>query len=238
MSSKNPSITSRGHVQPSVWKAIWRFFSRCFVLAGLPLIAWGLDDLGGFLANPARLGFILIVATQAFILAWLGYTEPPEPGSTQDWRSILGHFHADLFEFINIMIAFNDRRSMLTMPENFLLRSVGVAVFLVGTLLSLSASFTWVNHLKKESIAEMDHPVLLNTGLYRWIRYPKMLALLLDCVGAVFIFRSWAGLVLLIPEFASILNQVNVMERVFSSQYQKVWYARCQTSKKLLPFIF
>lgn len=238
MSSKNPTIRSRGIGQPSIWKAVWRFFSKCFVLAGLPLIAWGLDDLGGFLANPARLGFILIVATQALVLAWLGYISPPEPGSTQDWQLTLGHFHADLFEFIYIMVSFNDRRSMLTMPDHLLLRSVGLVVFLVGILLSMSASFTWVSYLKKAAIVEIDHPVLLNSGLYQWIRYPKMLALLLDCVGAVLIFRSWAGLVLLLAEFASILNQIGVMERVFSSHYQKVWYARCQTSKKLLPFIF
>lgn len=219
-----------------ILKAAWWFFSRCFVMAGLPLIAWGLGDLAGFLSNPARASFIGVVAAQALALAWLSFVAPLEP--KREWRSILGHYHADLFEFIFILVAYNDRRSMLTMPENVLLRFTGLAIFLAGMLIPISANFTWVRHLRNEPGDENDHPVLLNKGFYRWVRYPKQLALLLECLGAALIFRSWAGLVLLVPELASILNQIGVMERAFSEQYRRAWQARCQSSKKLIPFLY
>ena len=221
-----------------IGKSIWRFLSRSFVIAGLPLIAWGLDDLGGFFSNPARIGFILIALSHALILTCLNSITPHQPQSEQDLRSPLGHFHADLFEFIYILVAFNDRRSLLAMPDHLLLRSAGLLFFLSGALVSLSASASWTTHLRKETGSPVEHPILLTSGLYRWIRYPKMLALLLECTGAVLIFRSWAGLVLLLPELASILRQISVMERIFSNQYRQAWHARSRSSKKLLPFLF
>jgi len=56
--------------------------------------------------------------------------------------------------------------------------------------------------------------------------------------GSSFCIPFLAGLVLLVPEPASILIQVSVMERAFSEQYRRVWHASYQSSKKFLPFLY
>jgi protein-S-isoprenylcysteine O-methyltransferase Ste14 len=216
--------------------AVWRVFARSFIMAGLPLITWGLGDLAGFFAHPARAGLIVLVVAQALVLAWLGYITPPEP--EQESQVIIGHYHADIFEFLFILAAYNDRHGLMSMPDILHVRWIGLGVFFLGVVVSLWAQDTWVRHLRMDIDHRGEHPVLLKKGPYRFIRYPKLLALFLHCLGVALIFRSWAGLVMLVPLIASILNLTGVMEKFFSRQYYKIWGERSHSSKKLLPFIY
>jgi protein-S-isoprenylcysteine O-methyltransferase Ste14 len=216
--------------------AIWRVFARSFILAGLPMLAWGLGDLASFFANPVRVVYVLLVIGRALVLAWLWYICPPEP--EQESQVIIGHYHADIFEFLYILAAYNDRHGLLAMPDLLAIRWSGLAIFFLGTVIALWAQATWVFHLRVEMDHTGEHPVLLQKGPYWAVRYPKLLALFLECLGIALIFRSWAGLVMLLPLVASILNLTGVMEKFFSKQYYRVWGARAYTSKKLLPFIY
>jgi hypothetical protein len=58
--------------------AAGKFLSRFFIFLGLPLLAWGLDDLSGFFSNPIRGSFAVLATTQALILAYMVYISPPE----------------------------------------------------------------------------------------------------------------------------------------------------------------
>ena len=64
-----------------IWRAVWRCLSVCWIYLGLPLLAWGVNDLSGFLSNPVRTGFLVIVIISALISAWLVYITPPQPGT-------------------------------------------------------------------------------------------------------------------------------------------------------------
>ena len=72
-------MTIKDIFKSKVWPALWQLFSRSFVLMGLPLLAWGLDDLAGFFSNSVRTSYVIVVAAQALLHAWMIYIAPPRP---------------------------------------------------------------------------------------------------------------------------------------------------------------
>lgn len=222
--------------QTRIWRAAWGCFCRLFILAGLSLLAWGLDDLAGFFANPARLSLVLLVTVYALIVAGLDYLTPPQPERGE--RHDPSHWHAHISEGIYILVAYGDRRDILTWTDNPALRWAGLAVFLVGIAISLWANITWDRYLRRAPEHASEDSVLISEGPFRFIRYPGLVALIFYCLGSSLVFRSWVGLALLIPLLGSILTRANELERSFAERYSHMWPMRTRASKRLIPFVY
>jgi len=219
-----------------IWSAVWRFLNVCWIYVGLPLLAWGANDLNGFLSNPVRVSFFVVVVVSALISAWLVYITPPQPEEEQ--RFDLGRWHSYMFESIFVLSAFGDRRGILAWVENPALRWLGLGIYLIGTGISIWANFTWVNHRRREARRAVDNPVLLYEGPFHWIRYPSMLYLAIYCLGFALMFRSWVGLFMLLPLTAGILNRINSLEKLYAEKYKKTWPLRRHASKKIIPYLY
>lgn len=219
-----------------VWPAAWQFFVRFYAMLLLPLLAWGVDDLPAFFFNQARLAFAVIVILQALIGAWLVHSMPPQP--KHEHPIDLTHWQIDMYHFIFILAAYGDRRNVLTWAENPSVRWAGLGIFLIGAGLWVWTNLTWVNHLRREPGSMPLDPALLFDGPYQYIRYPGLLCLVIYCLGFALIFRSWVGLVLLIPLTAGFIHRIKNMERDFAEQYKQVWPQRQHTSKRLFPFLY
>lgn len=216
-------------------------FSRCFIMLGLPLIAWGLDDLAGFFSNPVRVAIAMIVLVLASAQAWMVYAAPQQPKEAKaEARStrLRLKWHGTLFEIIIILAAYGDRRDILTWNENQLLRWVGLGIYLLGAILSIWAGLTWVNHLRREGASAVDNAVLLREGPYRSIRYPTLLCLLFFSLGFAIAFRSWIGLALLVPLIAVVVNRTGKLDRGFAEKYRVAWPLRSYRSKRIIPFLY
>ena len=77
------NVTRSDSSKSAVWPASWQFFSRCFIMLGLPLIGWGLADLAGFFSNPVRVAIAMIVLVLALAQAWMVYVTPPQPNEAK-----------------------------------------------------------------------------------------------------------------------------------------------------------
>jgi protein-S-isoprenylcysteine O-methyltransferase Ste14 len=115
---------------------------------------------------------------------------------------------------------------------------LGLGIYLIGSGLSLWANFTWVSHSRHAGDHACDNPVLLREGPFRWLRYPGLLCLGFYGLGFSIMFQSWLGLALMIPLISIVTRRVKILEREYADQYPKVWSARCQTSKRLIPFVY
>ena len=219
-----------------IWTALWELFSRGFIMMGLPLLAWGMDDLAGFFSNPVRFAYVIIVMAQASLHAWMVYMAPPQP--EHEHRFDLARWHAYMFETIFVLAAFGDRRNMAVWSENPLLRWAGLGIYLVGAAISVWANYTWTKHLGDQGERAVDDPVLLFDGPFKWIRHPSMLALIFYCLGFAIAYRSWMGVALMIPLLAGIVNRVANIERIYAEQYKKVWPLRCHVSKRFIPYLY
>lgn len=223
-------------LQHRFWPAAGQFLSRASFLLGLPLLAWGVDDLAGFFSNPVRSTFAAAVILQALVHAWLGYITPLQPG--RDRRFDMVHWQLFMFQGIFILAAYSDRRSIFTFSGSPLWRWAGLAIFMVGVVLSVWTHLTWVSHLRRLAEYAVENPVLLFEGLYKWVRYPSLLYLSFFCLGFAIAFRSWGGLVLMVPLAGGILQRTRRLDDYFARQYKKVWPLRRHASKRLIPFLY
>lgn len=223
-------------VENRLWSALGLVFSRIFIMAVLPLLAWGVDELPGFFSSPPRSACIVFALVQAVILGWLVYLEPPRLKHKPN--PLLSRWHANMFEIIFLLAAYGDRRGVLTWAENIPLRWLGAGIYLAGILLLIWAAVTWVSHLRRAGSQACDDPVLLEEGVYRWIRFPQLLSLAVYCLGYVFVFRSWAALVLMVPLAASIVHRMDDLEIVFDERYGRAWERRRRSSRRILPFLY
>ena len=219
-----------------IWPAAWQVFVRFYAMLILPLLAWGVDDLPGFFSNPVRMTFAIIVMLQALIGAWLVYIMPPQPKNEPPID--LAHWQIDMYHFIFILAAYGDRRTILAWAENPSVRWAGLGIYLVGVVLSVWATLTWVNHLRRETGGVQADPVFLFDGPYKLIRHPGLLSIIIYCLGFALAFRSWVGLALLIPLTAGFIHRIKNIERDLAEQYKQVWPLRRHTSKRLFPFLY
>jgi protein-S-isoprenylcysteine O-methyltransferase Ste14 len=88
-----------------------------------------------------------------------------------------------------------------------------------------------------EVTIQPDHH-LVTTGLYRSIRHPRYLGLILLGLGAALLFRSGIGLALCVPFMAvlswRIVDEEMVMHRAFGAE----WEAYCRRSWRLIPYVY
>lgn len=218
------------------WQAVWQAFARTFIMLGLPLLAWGMDDMAGFFSNPVRAGLALVAVTQALFHAWLVLRIPERPEREQ--QHDLEHWHFSLLELLFIVAAFGDRRNILTWSEIPTLRWVGLGVYLLAVICSTWANLTWVNHLREKADAAYNNPVLLSKGPFQWVRYPTLFVIIFYGLGFALAYRSWVGLIFMIPLIGIIIRRMNLWEEENAIRYPKVWALRCQSSKRIIPFLF
>lgn len=223
-------------IKSRVWPAIWQIFVLIYAFFLLPLLGWGMNDLSGFFSNQARSAFAMIVLMQALLGAWLVNIAPPQP--KREPHIDMTHWQIDMYHVIFILAAYGDRRMVLAWAENMPLRWVGLGIYLVGVALSLWANLTWINHLRNGVEGAQVHPVLLFNGPYKYIRHPGLLCLVIYSLGFALAFRSWVGLVLLIPLIAGFTHRIKNMELDFAEQYKQLWPLRRHTSKRLFPFLY
>ncbi len=217
-----------------IWPTLWQTFARAFILLGLPLLAWGVDDAAGFLSNPARRVYAVIAVAQVLILATIVYLTPPLP--EREYPIDQAHWQMDMFEYGFILAIFGDRRNILAWAEIPALRWLGLGIYLLGAILAIWSNVTWMRNQRLEAGNALEHPVLLPDGPYRWIRHPGLLATLIYSLGFALLFRSWSGLALWLPLMAGFLHRIKLAEMGFAELFGDVWAARCRVSKRLIPF--
>lgn len=219
-----------------LWSVAGQFLATGFINLGLVLLGWGTNDMAGFFSNPARTAYAAAVMVRAVVSSWMVHVMPPH--AKQEHHDDLGRWHAYASELIFVLAGFNDRRGTLVWDENPGLRWAGLGIYLLGWALALWAGFTWLNHLRREGDRAVENPVLMFEGPFKWIRYPGMDHIAIYCLGAAVVFRSWAGLVLMVPLVWGIINRVNGLEKFYADRYPRVWPLRRHSSRRLIPFVY
>lgn len=200
---------------------------------GLAALGWG--GLGQFLANPARVGLalvsLLLTAAALFSEGNLSTGVREDRGN----RWVLAAFAA-LGLLLSYLPARTDRLDLWTLDGDAL-RWAGLAVFTAGGVLRLWPVFVLGRRFSGYVAIQPGHR-LVTDGLYRRIRHPSYLGLLVASVGWSLTFRSAVGLVLTAALLVPLVARIRAEERLLAATFGPAWQAYAARTSRLLPGVW
>ncbi len=199
------------------------------------LAVWGWGGLSAFMAHPARAG--AVVAIVVLSIAAMFTSGNLSSGRREDTKNRWIFFPILILSLVmGWLPAYTDRREIWTIDGD-VVRYLGLAMFVVGSLFRLLPVFVLGRRFSGLVAIQEGHE-LVTGGLYRVIRHPSYLGLLLGLFGWALVFRSAIGVlvsVLIIPPLVARMNSEEaLLESEFGEQYSD--YRR--RTWRLLPFLY
>lgn len=210
------------------------------IFIGLPLLGWGLGDVPGFFANPARLGYVILtlVLQLAIVIAMPGAGRDRGPGVNTVRRQRLALF---LLQVIPLAIViggpFCDRRNVAVMGESDLVRYAGLGFYALG-ILGMHWAEAFLGKQFSVQVTIQEGHQLVTAGPYRYLRHPRYLGIILFTAGIALVFRSWLALVLVAALTVVLVWRIQDEEALMRQQFGAEWEAYAQRSWRLIPFAY
>ncbi|MFI5165268.1 MAG: methyltransferase family protein [Thermoanaerobaculales bacterium] len=210
------------------------------IFVGLPVIAWGLGDLAGFLAEPARVGYVALVLLLNTIIG----IRMPEVGKKRDTpRRIVPRQRVAvaLLQALSLAIVivapYADRRGIAVLGGAEALRYVGLAMYALGLIL-MHWTQTYLGKQFSVQVAVQDGHRLVTDGPYRFLRHPRYLGIIVFSKGIALVFRSWLALIFVVAIACVLLWRIHDEEALMREEFGAAWDSYCRRSWRLVPFVY
>ncbi len=210
------------------------------IFVGLPLIGWGLADVQGFISRPARLGYVaLVILLEVFVLikfpgAGSQRGEGTHTIRRQRWTVLLMQI---LSLAIVIAAAYSDRHDVTVFGESGPIRYLGLVLFALGFVAMNWAAASLGKQFSVQVTLQEDHH-LVTDGLYRYLRHPRYLGIILFNVGIALVFHSWLALLLVGALTLVLLWRIHDEDAFMHQAFGTEWEAYAHTSRRLIPFVY
>jgi protein-S-isoprenylcysteine O-methyltransferase Ste14 len=203
------------------------------VYLGLAIVGWGGVD--AFFANPARTA--LVIATAAMVVAALFSSGNLSAGEREDRsnRWIIGAL--SLIGLLSAWLpAYTDRKELWTLDGDAV-RWIGVALYAGGGALRLWPVFVLGRRFSGLVAIQPGH-TLMTSGIYRVIRNPSYLGLLILSLGWALAFRSVVGVLLVAPMLPPLIARMRSEEALLRTQFGDEYAAYCARTWRLIPGLY
>lgn len=208
-------------------------FVLVFVTVGIQvgLTILGMGGLAFFYAHPALkalaiVGLGLLVAS-LFTEGNLSAGERED----RDNRWVLAAFGAILL-LVSYVPAYMDRMDTWTI-DGETTRWIGVALFAVGGVVRLWPVFVLGRRFSGLVAIQQGH-TLVTGGIYRVIRNPSYLGLILSILGFALAFRSLVGVLLGACIVPPLIARIHAEEAILRSQFGEEFDAYCARTWRLI----
>ncbi|MGH9511201.1 MAG: methyltransferase family protein [Terriglobales bacterium] len=205
----------------------------------LLFLGWGLAAWRDYFASPARAGLILAVLVSAgmvllFRLDLQALRRGRLPvGSQPVVLRALALASLGLIWFL----PFADRRQIFTFKDPGMLRYVGLLLCSAGIALRLLALAKLGRQFSAYVTLQEGHQ-LVQSGIYRMIRHPLYLSLLLAAPGMALVFDSTLVWPILGIAAMFVATRIRHEEKLLKSEFGRSFDAYQSRSWRLLPLIF
>lgn len=200
---------------------------------GLAVLGWGSFD--AFFARTALVALVVVQFAAAIASLFVGGNLSAGVKEDRGNRWVLPVFMA-LFLLLGWLPAWTDRHGIWCL-DHTTIRWVGVLVYIAGSFLRLWPVYV-LGHRFSGLVAIQPNHTLVTDGIYRVVRNPSYLGLLLLALGWSLAFRSAAGIILtaliLPPLIARMTAEERLLHDHFGAEYD-VFRAR---TWRLLPWIY
>lgn len=201
----------------------------------LSLAALGWRGWRPLLADPARVAGLMVVVLMTVAASFSGINARgfQRPDAELRWLAVPVILLTILLAWLP---AETDCRDLWTL-DGSAVRVLGVALLAIGGVLRvvpmfvLGERFTW-------PLASQESHRLVTTGLYRFVRHPSYLGALLGGIGWVLLFRSLAGLLLMLLLATLCVPVVRREEEILQIEFGEDYSAYRRRSWRLIPWVF
>ncbi len=216
------------------------FLMGCAIYVALPLVAWGVFDIPGFLEHPARLSYIVLVlilnAFAAIRIPEIGKERPAEQTTLRKQHRVV--VLLEVLSIANIMGGpYCDRRDIAVMGDVDSLRAAGLCLYAAGFLLMHFAEARLGRQFTMEVSIHQGH-TLVTDGPYRYVRHPRYLGIMIFSLGLSLVFRSWPGLLCAAATIPVLLLRIRDEEELMHREFGNGWEEYARKTARLITRIF
>lgn len=203
--------------------------------AYLGLAVWGWGGLGPFFAHPARIAVTVIF----FVLT---FASMPTAGnlSTGEREDRGNRWVLAAFGILSIAAAYLsawcDRKDIWVLDGDTV-RWLGVALMMPAGIIRLWPVYVLGNRFSGLVAIQPGH-TLVTTGIYRVVRNPSYVGLLLGSFAWALAFRSVVGLVLAALMIPPLIARIHAEERLLASQFGAEYESYRNRTWRLVPGLY
>jgi len=212
--------------------ALSALISTLFFIA-LAIVGWG--GVRPFFANPARIAAVAIFLA-LMVASWFSAGNVSS-GERED-RS--NRWVLAVFMILSILStyfsAYTDRRNIWVIDGDAT-RWIGVGFLIIGGVIRLWPVFVLGNRFSGLVAIQPGH-TLVTTGIYRVVRNPSYVGLLLGSFAWNLTFRSVVGIVLTALMIPPLIARIHSEERLLESQFGAEYEAYRRRTWRLIPGLY
>ena len=211
---------------------LFAFLSSAAYLALAILGGGGVD---AFFAHPARtllvLAFIGLVIASLFTRANLSSGVREDRGNRWIIAALGG------LGIVSAWLAPYTERLGVWVIDGDAVRWLGVALFAIGGVLRLWPVFVLGRRFSGLVAIQRDH-TLVTDGIYRVIRHPSYLGLLVNALGWALAFRSGVGVLLVALMLIPVVARIRAEEALLLSAFGAPYEAFRQRTWRMIPGVY
>jgi len=197
------------------------------------IAGWG--GWSAFFAHPAFRALAAVTVVLAVLAFFSGGSLSTGEREDRGNRWVLAAFSvlALLGAFFS---SYTDRIGFWTLDGDSM-RWVGVVVCLLGGVLRIWPVYVLGKRFSGLVAIQPGH-TLETRGIYRLIRNPSYLGMLITSLGWVLAFRSGVGVLLTVLQLVPLVARIRAEERLLRSHFGAEYEAYCARTWRLLPGIY
>lgn len=231
----------------AVKRSVVGYLVGVLIFVGLPLLAWGLNDLAGFFDHTARLGYaVLMLALQAVIAATLPDASADGAAPSQrsgdaapDDAAPAGVLDLLLIQVLSLGVVllapFSDRQGWQVGSDG--LRYAGLVIVTAGLLGMHWAMLSLGRQFSVQVELQNDHQ-LITGGPYHYVRHPRYMGILIFMTGIALVFAAWPALLTVIALGGVLMWRIQREETMLHHAFGAEWERYTQHSWRLIPFVY
>lgn len=203
------------------------------VYLGLAIVGWG--GIDAFFANPARTALVITTAMMAVAAFFSSANLSTGEREDRSNRWVIGAL--GVIGLLSAWLpAYTDRKDFWTIDGD-IVRWIGVVLYAAGGALRLWPVFVLGDRFSGLVAIQPGH-TLVTEGIYRTIRNPSYLGLLVLSLGWALAFRSLAGVLLVALMIPPLIARIRSEEALLRSQFGEAYAAYCGRTWRLLPGLY
>jgi protein-S-isoprenylcysteine O-methyltransferase Ste14 len=123
-------------------------------------------------------------------------------------------------------------------PINYILASAGIVLFISGLIIRWSSIIQLKQRFTVNVAINKEHSLETN-GLYRYLRHPSYLGLLLILAGLSLPMNSLISfIIVIVPVFLGLSYRISVEEKLLESEFGDEYLEFRSNRKKIIPFVY